>query len=212
MNICLCCNAENPPEAYECTSCGNALHLTEAVSVFASTLRGAIPARSSIPEFAPATARPTLFMKAPIDDRVIGATANAHTPVPSGRAATATLLAVDQTTAQPRRAAIALEVLRGEKPGVLYPILRGKNLIGRCVDSPVDIDLTGQEPEERVWTSRFHATVFSDGQCVWIEDANSLNGTHVNRVRLYPGTQKQLQYNDVIQLGVIQLRVRFGDE
>lgn len=100
-----------------------------------------------------------------------------------------------------------LEVIRGEKLGVSFPILEGKNVMGRTVHQPVDIDLTNQEPVERVWTSRQHTCILFDGRAVLIEDLNSLNGTFVNRTRLFPGQQRVLQPNDVIQIGTVQMRL-----
>lgn len=100
-----------------------------------------------------------------------------------------------------------LEVVRGEKLGVAFPLLEGRNLIGRMVNAPVDLDLTGQEPAERVWTSRHHACVIFDGKTVILEDLNSLNGTFVNRQRVYPGQQRVLHPNDVVQVGTVQLRL-----
>ena len=100
-----------------------------------------------------------------------------------------------------------LEVVRGEKLGASFVILEGRNLVGRTVISPVDIDLTGQEPVERVWSSRQHACLIFDGKTVVLEDLNSLNGTFVNRQRVFPGQQRVLHPNDVIQVGTVQLRL-----
>jgi pSer/pThr/pTyr-binding forkhead associated (FHA) protein len=105
-----------------------------------------------------------------------------------------------------------LEVVRGEKLGAAFPVLEGRNIVGRMVNSPVDIDLTGQEPPERVWTSRQHACVIFDGKAVILEDMNSLNGTFVNRQRVFPGQQRVLQPNDVVQIGTVQLRMLVSAE
>ena len=105
-----------------------------------------------------------------------------------------------------------LEVIRGEKLGVYFPILEGKNVLGRTVNQPVDMDLTHQEPVERVWTSRQHTCIQFDGRVVMIEDLNSLNGTFVNRTRLFPGQQRVLQPNDVIQIGTVQMRLTVQTE
>lgn len=102
---------------------------------------------------------------------------------------------------------LGLEVVRGEKLGKFLPILEGRNVIGRAVTEPVDIDLTGQEPVERVWVSRKHAVIHYDGTALILEDLNSLNGTFVNRVRLAAGSQRGLQFGDVVQFGTVQLRV-----
>jgi hypothetical protein len=105
-----------------------------------------------------------------------------------------------------------LEVVRGEKLGAVFAVLEGRNIVGRMVNCPVDIDLTGQEPTERVWTSRQHACLIFDGKSVVLEDMNSLNGTFVNRQRLFPGQQRVLQPNDVIQIGTVQLRMLVSAE
>lgn len=102
---------------------------------------------------------------------------------------------------------IGLEVVRGEKLGKYLPILEGRNVVGRAVAEPVDIDLTGQEPIERVWVSRKHAVIHCDGRGLVLEDLNSLNGTFVNRIRLTAGSQRGLQLGDVVQFGTVQLRV-----
>jgi pSer/pThr/pTyr-binding forkhead associated (FHA) protein len=105
-----------------------------------------------------------------------------------------------------------LEVVRGERTGATFSVLEGKNIVGRTVHSPVDIDLTGQEPIERVWTSRNHACLQFDGRTVLIEDMSSLNGTFVNRTRIFPGQQRVLHPNDVVQVGTVQLRLLVSAE
>jgi hypothetical protein len=107
----------------------------------------------------------------------------------------------EQLTLNPR-----LVVIRGERLSVSYALLEGKNYIGRTSDQPVDIDLEGQEPVERIWTSRKHALISVEAKSFILEDLNSLNGTFVNRNRLLPGQKHQLQPGDVIQVGTVQLR------
>ncbi len=98
-------------------------------------------------------------------------------------------------------------VVRGERLDVAYPILKGKNFIGRMADQPVDIDLESQEPVERIWTSRQHAVVTYENGALVLEDLASLNGTFVNRTRLYPGHAKMLQPGDIVQIGTVQMRL-----
>jgi FHA domain len=100
-----------------------------------------------------------------------------------------------------------LSVIRGEKVNAEFPIYNGKNFIGRSSDKPVDIDLTGQEPSEQVWSSRQHALITFERGLLVIEDLNSLNGTFVNRSRLHPGQQRLLQTNDIVQIGTVQFKV-----
>jgi len=100
-----------------------------------------------------------------------------------------------------------LIVQRGQKPKSEYPLFEGPNFVGRADEKPVDVDLEDQEPPDRVWSSRQHACIhFEEGQ-LSIEDLNSSNGTFVNRARIYPGTKKPLNVNDVIQIGNVQLKV-----
>jgi FHA domain-containing protein len=100
-----------------------------------------------------------------------------------------------------------LVVLRGQKRNAEYPLFEGPNFVGRADEKPVDIDLEDQEPPDRVWSSRQHACIHFEGGQLSIEDLNSSNGTFVNRARIYPGTQKPLNVNDVIQIGNVQLKV-----
>jgi pSer/pThr/pTyr-binding forkhead associated (FHA) protein len=96
---------------------------------------------------------------------------------------------------------------RGERLNATYLVLEGRNYVGRAADRPVDIDLDGQEPVERVWTSRQHAVVTWDRGTLSVEDLNSLNGTFVNRARIHPGQRVNLQSGDVIQIGTVQMKV-----
>lgn len=120
---------------------------------------------------------------------------------------------ISETTKQTRTVLKPkLEVVRGERTGATFAVLEGKNIVGRTVHQPVDIDLTGQEPIERVWTSRHHACLQFDGGTVLIEDMSSLNGTFVNRTRIFPGQQRVLHPNDVVQVGTVQLRLLVSAE
>lgn len=102
-----------------------------------------------------------------------------------------------------------LVVLRGLKLQVEYPIYEGNNFIGRADEKPVDIDLDDQEPPDRVWSSRQHALItFGNGE-LHLEDLNSANGTFVNRTRIYPGQKRGLQPGDVIQVGTVQMKLKF---
>jgi hypothetical protein len=104
-----------------------------------------------------------------------------------------------------------LVVVRGQRMDVAYPLYPGKNYLGRTDEKPVDIDLEDQESSERIWTSRQHAVVTFDNGKLTVEDLNSLNGTFVNRTRVHPGQVRELNENDVIQVGTVHLRVVFGE-
>ena len=122
----------------------------------------------------------------------------------------ATALGVISPPPTTTTATTRLIAVRGQRVGVDYPIYEGKNYIGRSADTPADIDLTMQEPEEQVWASRHHAVITFDGGQLELEDLNSLNGTFVNRVRLHPGQRRRLVANDVIAIGTVHLRVVVG--
>lgn len=115
---------------------------------------------------------------------------------------------VREVQAPPAVRGFRLIVVRGERLGQEYPLLPGKNFIGRSTpEKPADIDLTSQERAEQVWASRQHAVVALDGGVPTLEDLNSLNGTFVNRVRLYPGQRATLRPGDVVQVGTVQMRL-----
>jgi hypothetical protein len=103
-----------------------------------------------------------------------------------------------------------LSVLRGVKVGEEFPIFPGENYVGRADDKPVDMDLTFQEPEDRVWVSRQHALIVFDDATgtITLEDLNSSNGTFVNRARVYPGQPRNLFVNDTVQIGTVHLRLK----
>ena len=100
-----------------------------------------------------------------------------------------------------------LKVLRGLLTGIEYPIFEGRNYLGRADAEPVDIDLSIQEPPDRVWASRQHALITCAEGELLIEDLNTANGTYLNRTRVYPGQMRSLSANDVIQIGPMQLQV-----
>ena len=107
----------------------------------------------------------------------------------------------------PPRPTARLLVVRGERPERAFPLIDGKNFVGRTADFAVDIDLDGQETPERTWASRRHAVVTVDAGGVWVEDLHSLNGTFVNRNRLHPGVRKPIRPGDVVQVGTVQLKL-----
>jgi hypothetical protein len=117
--------------------------------------------------------------------------AGAQTPIPIG-------------------AEVKLVVQRGLKIGEEYSLFSGENFVGRADDKPVDVDLTFQEPEDRVWCSRQHALIVYDDATgmLTIEDLNSSNGTFVNRARVYPGQPCQLYVGNTIQIGTVHMRIK----
>src|SRR5262245_55318054 len=107
----------------------------------------------------------------------------------------------------PKVPAPRLRVIRGLKLNIEYPIADGANYIGRWDSEVVEIDLSEQEPADRVWSSRRHALLTLSSGIMTLEDLHSLNGTFVNRRRLYPGQTRVLAANDVILIGTVQLQV-----
>lgn len=109
----------------------------------------------------------------------------------------------------PGGAKARLVVVRGLKPGVEFQLFDGRNFIGRADQKPVEVDIEDQEPPDRIWSSRQHALITCEKGSLIIEDLSSANGTYVNRNRVPPGQKLDLKANDVIQIGTVQLQVRF---
>jgi uncharacterized protein (TIGR02996 family) len=105
-----------------------------------------------------------------------------------------------------------LKILRGTRVGIEYPIYQGSNYIGWADELPVDIDLEDQEQTDRIWSSRQHALIQSEGNDLTLEDLNSSNGTYLNRARVYPGQRRPLKQGDVIQIGTVQMKVLIAAE
>lgn len=107
-------------------------------------------------------------------------------------------------SSQPR-----LVVLQGEFPNEEYPILEGRNWIGRADQRPVDIDLERQESaDEEPLVSREHARITFENNQMFIEDLYSANGTSVNGNILNPGTRYPLPTDAIIQIGTVLLQFR----
>ncbi len=228
MNVCPICLYVNKPDASTCSRCGKFRFPTSGVAVLeapppyvpADEARtkvdgsGSVLTKPSGTVSLAQTSRPTTEATDARDQvgfalprREGSASGSSPSTAGSGSSASASGTATTRVVVKPR-----LEVVRGEKLGASFPVLEGRNVVGRMVNSPVDIDLTGQEPPERVWTSRQHACVIFDGKTVILEDMNSLNGTFVNRQRVFPGQQRVLQPNDVVQIGTVQLRMLVSAE
>jgi FHA domain len=141
-------------------------------------------------------------LPAPPADAAIAAVAAEAAPAPAKPAGAQTPI--------PPGATVKLVVQRGLKIGEEFALFPGENYVGRADEKPVDIDLTFQEPEDRVWCSRQHALLSYDDATgtLTIEDLNSANGTFVNRERVYPGQPRQLFAGNTIQIGTVHLRVK----
>jgi hypothetical protein len=139
---------------------------------------------------------------------VIAAAAVAAAPPPAPAPAPAKPAGAQ--TPIPVGAEVKLVVQRGLKIGEEYNLFPGENFVGRADEKPVDVDLTFQEPEDRVWCSRQHALIVYDDTtgALTIEDLNSSNGTFVNRARVYPGQPCQLYVGNTIQIGTVHMRIK----
>lgn len=224
MNVCPICLYVNKPDAGTCSRCGKFRFPTVGVTVMdPPPLMAGDEARTKVEGSGSVLTKPSGTVSIVQTSRPAGEPeangqigfglprkdlgASSTPSAGTGSSASSSGTATTRVVVKPR-----LEVVRGEKLGTPFPILEGRNIVGRMVNSPVDIDLTGQEPPERVWTSRQHACVIFDGKTVILEDMNSLNGTFVNRQRVFPGQQRVLQPNDVVQIGTVQLRMLVSAE
>jgi len=215
MNVCPICLFVNPSSSTACLRCGK--HQFDDRPAGVSTMTADAPASDPLPLSDPCAATTTdaVSPSGPVTKRssrflmaealrvvsepppTVFVPCESSEPAHSGTRSSGTRLGVR----------VGLEVVRGEKPGKFLPILEGRNVVGRAVTEPVDIDLGGQEPVERVWVSRKHAVIHYDGTEMILEDLNSLNGTFVNRARLAAGSHRAIQTGDVVQFGTVQVRV-----
>ncbi|MSU79222.1 MAG: FHA domain-containing protein [Gemmataceae bacterium] len=165
-----------------------AIVVEEVVAIAVVELPPAAVEAPPIPVAPPPAPVPVAAAPAPVAPAPAGA---APTPIPPG-------------------STIKLVVQRGLKPNDEYTLFAGENFVGRADEKPVDVDLTFQEPEDRVWCSRQHALIIWDDATgvLTVEDLNSANGTFVNRERVYPGQPKQLYAGSTIQIGTVHMRVK----
>ncbi|MCS6804374.1 MAG: protein kinase [Acidobacteriota bacterium] len=100
---------------------------------------------------------------------------------------------------------LVLDPLSGQIQGS-YMLEKHSSLIGRM--DPVsgifpEIDLSPLDTESKV--SRRHARVWRQTNQFFVEDLNSINGTHVNDELLVPKQPVRLKDGDVLRVGQIQL-------
>ena len=115
---------------------------------------------------------------------------------------------------------LTLPLFAADPPKGFTPLFNGKNLDGwhgwaihskgAAPKDVAELDPSGRAKRFDEWTAdaKKHWSV-ENGELV-IEDLNSLNGTFVNRNRIYAGQRQGLKPNDVIQIGKVQMRVVFG--
>jgi len=185
MNICPLCQTPRTPGADICGVCKVfRFPSAESTETTSATLSGASlfeAARATIVEAAP-----------PL------------TPVPVPTQAATPHPAPDSTNRFPTP---RLVVIRGLRVGAEFPLYNGPNYLGRTADKPEDIDLTGQEPADQVWSSRRHAVITLDRGKLLIDDLNSTNGTFLNRGKLQPGKKQELRPGDIIVIGTVHLKL-----
>jgi len=92
-------------------------------------------------------------------------------------------------------AGTSARLIEGERT---YRLNRGENIIGRDGGCGVVIDFTG--------VSRHHAAIRVDGDCVFLEDLTSKNGTWKNDERVSGAVE--LTDGDCIRLGAVTLIFR----
>ncbi|WP_435017323.1 FHA domain-containing protein [Tundrisphaera sp. TA3] len=102
----------------------------------------------------------------------------------------------------------SLEVVRGRKPGQVYPLAANEIVLGNAPTPPsVGIDLAGQEAPTSRRMEAQHAALTWPGGEPSIRDLDSSCGTFVNRRRVLPGQVWPLRAGDEIQLGAVVLRI-----
>lgn len=227
MVTCPLCAFGNPAGSPSCARCGQYLSATHEAHGAPATLVDRV--RSDAPDTverdveppAAQTPMPVLRIESSptlppgsalhkgLHSSGVAAAATVREPV--GARADRGAVTASGATRNNRRSEVAVQprlvIVRGERLNATYLVLEGRNYVGRSADRPVDIDLDGQEPVERVWTSRQHAAVTWERGTLSVEDLNSLNGTFVNRARIHPGQRVNLQSGDIIQIGTVQMKV-----
>src|SRR4051794_27518208 len=102
----------------------------------------------------------------------------------------------------------SLEVVRGRKPGQIFPVLGPEIVLGTAPVPPTaGIDLAGQEGAKTRRMAAQHSMLLASGQALAIRDLDSPCGTFVNRRRVLPGQDCPLRGGDEIHLGAVVLRV-----
>lgn len=231
MSTCPKCLAEVPDAADACARCGSYVVGSPVMLTVALTpddgpgvarLDSRFPAEGTFPTAAPAPLvepiRPPLTptpdrpmapgtVPGTVVARVVGDQPTMVTEIPVVVPPAASAPSIAPPSSVVAAPVVRLRVIRGHRVNLEYPVYPGRNMIGRFADKPVDVDLTGLEPDGQVWSSRQHAALTLDRTLLLVEDLNSLNGTWVNGARIRAGTAVPLKTGDVIQIGVVQLRV-----
>ncbi len=94
----------------------------------------------------------------------------------------------------PRETKGELRVIGPDGDEQVYPLIRGRLIIGRTSDNDIQIDSE--------FISRHHAQIFTDEKRSTIEDLNSTNGIYLDGRRI---KRKRLRDGDEIELGTFVL-------
>jgi pSer/pThr/pTyr-binding forkhead associated (FHA) protein len=89
-----------------------------------------------------------------------------------------------------------LVISRGPGTGARFDLTAARTTLGRHPDNDIVLD--------HVTVSRQHAVIQRDGDCFAVVDADSLNGTYLNR---NPVEHAWLADGDEIQIGIVRLTV-----
>jgi hypothetical protein len=214
MKLCPQCQSVITPGGDRCTRCHYRLSTAVESPAFESSSVAAIRTEAGPDEtvtyldgrfFAPGATEVVSGRDMPMHDQMTGTMTLQETPHTSMTPPPAHALSEIVRELKPW-----LIVVRGERLDVSFPVLPGQNVIGRMGDQPVDINLDGQEPIERVWTSRRHAVLHYLNDEILVEDLSSLNGTFVNRSKIPAGSSVVMQEGDILQMGTVQLALRFS--
>ena len=106
----------------------------------------------------------------------------------------------------------SLEVIRGRRPGQVFPLSVREMILGTAATPPtVGIDLAGQEGPASRRMAGHHAILTWPGLAPAIRDLDTSCGTFVNRLRVPTDRAWPLRPNDEVQLGSVVLRLVGGE-
>jgi hypothetical protein len=96
----------------------------------------------------------------------------------------------------------------------LFPLPIGEIWLGRTDASHGVFPDLDSSPDGGLQegVSRQHAKIYQEGNCLYVEDAGSTNGTFLNHRRLTPHVPSPLRNGDTLHLGRLQLLVKFDSE
>jgi diguanylate cyclase (GGDEF)-like protein len=105
-------------------------------------------------------------------------------------------VALLQSLGDPATRTACLVLYSGDEPGQRHPLREGTLRLGRAPDCELPLDSPG--------ISRRHAELQVTGDSVRLRDLGSVNGTHVNDVRVHDSVE--LRDGDLLRLGDVLLK------